>query len=122
MATEHSDLEMAPESSVESETHNDSIEFTTEHEKTKESFSDGNGDVITPNNNDSNLSEQPEKTKESFSDGECSDLEMAPECSDLVIAQSHWLNLKLIMILLNSPQNMKKLRNLSVIEMEMLQH
>ena len=36
----------------------------------KESFSDQNGDVTTPNNNDSNLSEQPEKTKETFSDGE----------------------------------------------------
>ena len=43
-----------------------------EHEKTKESFSDGkkegNGGV-TNQNNDSNLSKQPEKTKESFSDG-----------------------------------------------------
>ena len=70
MAPEHSDLEMAPESSVESETCNNSIEFTTEHEKTKEYFNDGNGDVTTLNNNDSNLSEQPEKTKVTFSDGE----------------------------------------------------
>ena len=34
-----------------SETHNNSIEFTTEHEKTKESFNDGNGGVTTQNNN-----------------------------------------------------------------------
>ena len=38
-----SDLETAPESSVETETeiHNNSIDLSTEHEKTKESFSDG---------------------------------------------------------------------------------
>ena len=36
-----SDQETAPESSVETEICNDSIDFGTEHEKTKESFCDG---------------------------------------------------------------------------------
>ena len=36
-----SDLETAPESSVDTEIHNNSIDFSTEHERTKESFSDG---------------------------------------------------------------------------------
>ena len=64
-----SDLETAPESSLESEIRNDSIDLCTEHEKTKESFSDGKKDVngVTKQNNDSNLSKQPEKTKEASS-------------------------------------------------------
>ena len=64
-----SDLETAPGSSLESEIRNDSIDLCTEHEKTKESFSDGKKDVngVTKQNNDSNLSKQPEKTKEASS-------------------------------------------------------
>ena len=62
-----SDLKTAPESSLESEIHNDSIDLSTEHKKTKESFSDGEKEVnsgVTKQNNNSNLSKQPEKTKE----------------------------------------------------------
>ena len=68
-----SDLEIAPESSVETEIRNDSIDFSMKHEKTKESFSDGKKNVnggVEKQNKDSNLSKQPEKTKDSCSEGE----------------------------------------------------
>ena len=70
-----SNLETAPESSVETETdiHNDSIDFSMGHEKTKESFSDGGKNVnggVEKQNKDSNLSKQPEKTKDSCNEGE----------------------------------------------------
>ena len=68
-----SDLETAPESLVETEIHNDSIDFSMEHEKTKESFSDGKQNVdggVEKQNKDSNLSKKPEKTKDSCSEGE----------------------------------------------------
>ena len=68
-----SDLETAPESPVATEIHNDSIDFSTEHEKTKESFSDGKKNVnggVEKQNRDSNLGKQPEKTKDSCSEGE----------------------------------------------------
>ena len=67
-----SDLETAPESSVETKIHNDSIDFSTEHEKTKESFSDGERNVnggVEKQKKDSHLSKQPEKTKDSSSEG-----------------------------------------------------
>ena len=67
-----SNLETAPESSVEIEIHNNSIDFSTEHEKTKESFSDGEKVVnggVEKQNKDSNLSKQPKKTKDSCSEG-----------------------------------------------------
>ena len=68
-----SDLETAQESPVETEICYDSIDFSTEHEKTKESFIDGKNNVnegVEKQNKDFNLSKQPEKTKDSCSEGE----------------------------------------------------
>ena len=68
-----SDLETAPESSVETDIRNNSIDFSTEHEKIKEPFCDGEKNVnggVEKQNKDSNLSKQPEKTKDTCSEGE----------------------------------------------------
>ena len=104
-----SDMDTAPESSIETEICNDSIGLSTKESlsdgekevnetevgndsidlSTKEFFSDGQKEVnggVAKQNNNSNLSNQPEKTKDSCTEGEKKLMDIFKH----IVTKKHW--------------------------------